>query len=191
MIAHTTVEAGSTGLNEWPPRQEDLDAAVLTIADMPTGWATVVDDDDSGPPCDAGLSQVLGIDEDVLPQGEFIAAKDENFGPLIGNLVTVLPPDAPADLMTVWRDRMLACDGEFRGFDVSYGELSFPSMGDETISVRLNLVNDEVTGHYDMLFVRTGDIVVALQAYDQFGDATSLLTEYGQLALDRATGALR
>ena len=151
---------------------------MLTIADMPTGWATVADDDDSGPPCDAGLSQVLGIDEDDLPQGEFIAAEDEDIGPLLGNFVTVLPPDAPANVMTEWRSRMLACEGEFDGFDVSYSELSFPPIGDETIAVRLNLANDEATGHFDMLVVRVGDIVVALQAYDQFGDAAALLTEY-------------
>lgn len=55
---------------------------------------------------------------------------------------------------------------------------------------RLNLANDTGTGHIDMLIVRTGNIVVVLQAHDQFGDATALLTEYGPMALDRATGAL-
>jgi hypothetical protein len=158
---------------------------------MPTGWATVADDDDSGPPCDAGLSGVLGIDEDDLSQGEFIAAEDEDLGPLLGNFVTVLPPDAPSDVMTEWRNRMLACNDEVDGLDASCSELSLPVIGDETIAVRLNLANDDMTGHFDMLAIRSDVIVVALQAYEQFGDSTALLTQYGQLALDRATSALR
>lgn len=177
----------------WPPPQEQLDAALLTITDMPTGWATVTDDDsdDSGPPCDdAGLAKVLEMDSDDLPDGQFTAAADEDFGPLLGNAVTVLPPEAPDDVMTTWRDRVLACENESDGFDISFGELSFPTMGDESFAVRMNLTNDTATAHVDMLMVRTGDIVVALQTYDQFGDSTELLTEYAQPAVDRATSAL-
>lgn len=191
--AATTVET----LPEWSPPQESLDAAVLTIADMPTGWATLTDDDDNDAPCDAGLAQVLGFDGD-LPQGEFIAAADPESGPLLGNFVTVLPPDAPDDAIAQWRDRMLACHEESDGVDVSYSELSFPAvsagtnppMGDEAFALRLTLASDTVTNHIDMLIIRAGDVVVALQAYDRLGDATALLAEYAPTALDRATSAL-
>lgn len=188
--ASTPTVSPTTAMVTWPPSQELLDQAVLPISDMPTGWAAIPDDgEDSEPPCGVGISTIAGVDE--IPSGRAQYAEDENFGPLVMLSAGVLPPDlGNLDVLGTLEEAMLDCRTNIEGFDVSYSELSYPTLGDQSFALRQSATKDGTTVIFDAVQARSGDVVIQVAGADFFGDATDILEQFAERQLDLAVEIL-
>lgn len=193
VLAVALVAAGCGGddaSGDWPPSRRDLEAATLTIDDMPSGWTLGDDGGDSDPPCGNRLSDLLDLDEDDLPIGRFVAAENEGFGPAIREQIAVLPPDAPSDLLADFADGYLSCTDDIGDYRATYEELDLPEFGAESFGLRITVFDEAADRFFDHVFMREGDVFVGVQVYDQYGDREAFLAEYGPKALDRAVDRL-
>lgn len=174
----------------WPPPQELLDEALLQIADMPTGWASVPDDgEDSDPPCGVSISSIVGVDE--IPSGRAEYAEDANLGPGVVVSVGVLPPDlGNLDVLGTLNQGRLDCRTSSDGFDLSFSELSYPPLGDQSYAWRLTVTDGDTTFTSDAVDVRVGDIVIQVAGYDIFGDPTDIVDQFVEPQLARALEVL-
>lgn len=174
----------------WPPPQELLDEALLQIADMPTGWASIPDDgEDSDPPCGVSISSIVGVDE--IPSGRAEYAEDANFGPGVILSVGVLPPDlGNLDVLGTLKQGRLDCQSSSDGFDLTFTELSYPPLGDQSYAFRLTVTDGDTTFTSDAVEARVGDVVIQLAGVDVFGDATVIIDQFAERQLARAVEVL-
>jgi hypothetical protein len=177
------------------PGEEELEPGLLTVQDVPMGWAEVPDDGDEpdDPLCGIRISRLLGLDVDELPRAEVQFAEDVDTGPSIGEQVGFVPEGRGADALRLLQEAVADCEGDdFNGLDVTVSELSFPPVGDESAAYRVHF-EDPDSGQsldVDAVWARRGDLLVYLYAYDADGDSTGLLQTYAEPAVDKAFGAL-
>lgn len=176
----------------WPPSQELLDASVLTIGDMPSGWARVTDDSEDDPPCGIRMSTILGLPDDGLPSGEAAFAEDENVGPYVNIATSVIPPDAAnIDLLNSFLAQIVTCEDESDGTRITFSELSYPTVGDQSVAYRMHAVTSTgVSFDSDIVLARVGAVFLQVAGIDVFGSSTAILDQFVHPAIDRAVSVL-
>jgi hypothetical protein len=175
------------------PSEDELRAGLLTIEEMPTGWAEVESDGSDDPLCDIRLADLLGLEVERLPSAGAVFAEDEDLGPLFGETLGFVPDGSGPDVIPLVRTAFGECEGDrIEGLDASVTELSFPTVGDESVAYRVRLEDPETERavDFDVVYSRTDDLLVVAHAYDLFGDATAILEEYAPLAVDKAVNEL-
>ncbi|HYJ67838.1 MAG TPA: hypothetical protein VEX15_09255 [Nocardioidaceae bacterium] len=178
------------------PDAEQLQPGLLTIADMPAGWAEVPDDgedEDDSQLCGIKLAELLGFDADEMPHAEVQFAEDVDVGPSIGEEVGFAPEGRGEDAFQLLRDAIADCEGDtIGGLDVTVSELSFPAVGEESMAYRIHL-EDPDSGQeldVDVVWARHGDLLIYLFAYDALDNPTKLLQTYAPSAVDKASAEL-
>lgn len=149
----------------------ELQGALLTVQDLPPGWAaTTLDDDgtDDGsddfvcPQATASLPEALrNSDSD----GAQVAFSKGQIGPLVMQLAGVIDPDQ----FPVVRSAVLGCTGQtWEDVDddgdvttLSLSELRAPEVGDDAFAVRISGQVEGGAISLDMVFVLVQDVLVA------------------------------
>jgi hypothetical protein len=180
------------------PQEDELRPALLSVSDMPAGWAEEPASDDSDDPlCGIRIGELLGVGE--LPHADVTLSVDSQTGPALAESLGFVPAGRGPEVIPALRQAVEACEGdqvEMNGRAVAFtvGELSLPPIGEESYGVRLNaqaVDNPSATAVFDVAFSRQGDLVVFTLAYDEFGDATELLTTWAPMAHDKAVATLQ
>jgi hypothetical protein len=186
----TSAEPGAAPL----PTEDELRLALLTAGDLPTGWAEVAEDEgEDDPLCGIRLTGLLGLDEDALPNAETTLAKDPDTGPLLFEAVGFMPEGRGEEALRLYREAIANCEGdEIAGRPASIGELSFPSLGNESAAYRITVrdPDSDLNALIDIVAIREDDLLVLVAAFDFFGDATDLLQTWAPRAYDKAIGVL-
>lgn len=177
------------------PSEEDLQPGLLTIADMPTGWAEMPDDgeEDDDPLCEIRLPELLGLNVEHLPSAEVQFAEDPDTGPMITEQIGFVPAGRGHEAFSMLEEALAECDqDDLDGTRVTLSELSFPPAGDDSFAYRLGLedMESDQTANMDIVYVRTGDLMILTSGLDLYGDMTDLLSDYVPLALERASTGL-
>ena len=187
-------ETSSTDVADLPG-EDELQPALLTVEDVPAGWAEVPDDGDEGddPLCGIRISNLLGFEADELPRAEVQFAEDVDAGPSIGEQVGFVPEGQGDDALRLLQDAVADCESdEFNGLEVSVSDLSFPAVGEQSTAYRVHF-EDPDSGQaldVDTVWARQGDLLIYLFAYDTMGNPTELLQTYAPVAVDKATDTL-
>lgn len=179
--------------------REQLEAALPTIQDLPTGWSVVaqgdeaLDDDDvestvSPPECEA-VFDALG-EQDTEPVAE--AAVDFGRGELgpfldvsIASYEEALEPgrlQAAADALSTCPDFSVEDPEQTVNFSAS--ALSFPNLGDETLAIRLAGDIDDFAVTADQVLVVVGANVVSLTALSLMDNDPAALEAAARAAVD-------
>lgn len=182
--------------------QERIDAALMSLDDMPAGWSPGVGDEDEGD--DDGL-QLCG-DTSPRPADEFSAVagaqaefQQAELGPYYFQSIAAFEGDLAAQAMEFFRELMADCpdweetdeDGTTLAYSVS--PMSFGTYGDETFALRITASGVPLFGSLqaDMALIRYGRFV-AYQGYVFLGSAGDFsLTTMVELADQKAREALR
>ncbi len=170
------VETGSDGTEENAARDVDVEQALLTLEDMPTGWTTSPDagEEDEGA---AEFCDGLDITDDE-PDAEAEASfEGSEMGPFVSHAVARFDGGG-ATRFAQLRQAIDGC-GDFDTTDEEGNTLtgrlsavSFPEFGEESLAVRLSgtvtTVADPDFGELefpmaaDLIFFRQGDVVAGL-----------------------------
>ncbi|MBW3547979.1 MAG: hypothetical protein KY452_07590 [Actinobacteria bacterium] len=169
------VETGSDGTEENASGDVDVEQALLTLGDMPTGWTTSPDagEEEEGA---AEFCEGLDITDDEADAEAEASFEGSEMGPFVSNAVARF--DGAGD--TRFAQLRQAIDG-CEDFDVTDEEgttltgrlsaVSFPEFGEESLAVRLSgtvtTVADPDFGELELpmaadLIFRQGDAVVGL-----------------------------
>lgn len=177
----TTTAAGETTTTEGSIDQSQLDAALLTIEDVPPGYTEYTD-----PNADDDSSFCEGSD----PTEEFpeIAKAEVQFsqggetGPFIFDSVVLFAPGDAENFMQAVTDALTACqtftqtDSDGTVLDVTLSPISFPSLGDQTLATNLTIDDGTLSALGDFVFVRNGDTVTYIATLG-VGENDSTVTE--------------
>jgi len=178
------------------PGEDELAAGLLTIDDVPTGWAEVPEDDEAdedGGLCGIRITELLGLETDSLPSARVEFAEDPDTGPALIEIVGFVPAGRGGDVLPALDKRMAGCDGETDdGWDIAISDLSFPPVGDDLAAYRMTLTDPdtEQSVHFDLVYAMSGDLATLVSAYDLYGDPTDTLATYAPKAVLQAVRTL-
>ena len=175
------------------PGEDELAAGLLTIDDVPTGWAEVPQDDNDDPLCGIRITELLGLDADSLPSATVEFAEDPDSGPAFAERVGFVPAGRGGDVLPALDEAIDRCDGEIDdGLDVTVSDLSFPSVGDDSAAYRITYTDpdSEQSAHFDLVYAMSGDLATVVVAFDIYGDPTDTLTTYAPKAVRHAVRTL-
>ena len=146
--------------------QEEANAALLVVADMPTGWTQAPPEEEGDDPADSDdfckEFQVEDVPTVVEAEASFRAGET---GPFIEHSVMVFDGDEAKRAMDVVRTGLDKCqtfsttDEDGTTFSGSFSAVSFPKVGDDTFAVRLT-ATAKSTGDFEMEVPMAGDIVI-------------------------------
>lgn len=179
--------------------QAAADRAVLTLADFPTGWTgTARDDSDRGPDLDKELAECLQVDVEMFAEEE-VQAKSDTFSKNTAEVesdVSMQPTVAEAREAFAILQRPNARDcfeAAVRAIveysikhpapgqepsagvkirDISLGDLSFPSVGEEhrafrvTVDIETEGINADL--YIDLVLIRVGRATASMSFLDVF-----------------------
>lgn len=184
-----TVEASTTTTTE--PSEDStttsaapaaLDAVVLQLTDMPTGWSVAPpdeDDDDSDDFCD-GADPFNEIEPKEDAESNF---QQSEFGPFASSGASIYEDDDQAgEVLDLLADMANDCQSftqvEDDGTETEYTitPLSFPDLGDDTFAFRMSATTFLGPLTLDGVAVRDGDLVVTI-VHGGIGAVDSALTE--------------
>lgn len=153
----------------------DAEAVLLTVEDMPTGWSTDPSDDgDDGPDDGANLCDQDPVDE-FEPASEATANfAAGNMGPFLEHIVAVFDDGQAEQALDMMLDALESCDEwteDTEDGTTTYrpSPLSFPTFGDQTVAVRIDVESEMVNGTADMIAWRRGDalsVVIASAIFE-------------------------
>ena len=175
------------------PGEDELAAGLLTIDDVPIGWAEVPQDDSDDPLCGIRITELLGLDADSLPSATVEYAEDPDTGPAFGERVGFVPAGRGGDVLPALDEAMDRCDGEADdGLDVTVSDLSFPSLGDDSAAYRITYSDpdSEQSVHFDVVYAMSGNLATIVSALDVYGDPTDTLATYAPKAVRQAVRTL-
>lgn len=158
-----------------PFSQEQVEAALLTVQDMPTGWSedTSGDEEDSQDTTEpAECAQIF--DAMLWEQQDPVAKADVDFtaggfGPLLSQSIASFD-DPTAEALAGITDALNQCpeftsvDADGVRSDVTATALSFPNVGDSTVAVRLNFTAEDFDVVFDVIVVSIGNNSMTLVA---------------------------
>lgn len=183
--AETGTPAGepeSTSETESASADLDIDAALLTLHDMPTGWTqessdTPTDSDDDASLCGAEL---LDGAEAVSEAGADFSAGD--LGPLLSHTVAVFDDDGAERGLEAFTQALENCeewteDTEDGPVTFRPAPLSFPSFGDETLAIRFDVGSEMVDMTMDMITWRQDNTLNLIVVMEVFGTPDGEQTE--------------
>lgn len=150
--------------------QAEIEAALPTVQDMPTGWTrdkeNEEDDDseDDEKVTPVRCEEIMGEaedDEDAVAEATR-AFKADDFGPFLTVEVSSYDAEVPDDALDEVADALSKCkkftmvDAEGSKTKVVAESLSFPNLGDETFAVRMKMDTEFLPAALDLVMVRVG-----------------------------------
>lgn len=175
----------------------ELEAIVLTLDDMPSGWTTdpeiASDDDDSAG--GLGLCGVEDADLDVDDtDGESVDAgfKQSDFGPFVLNSVASLPSsEQAAEALDSFLDAASQCsewtETDEEGVETTYSisPLSFDNVGDDTIAFRISADAEGFPLTIDMVTWHDGPLASIVALVGLGGTEPEILTDLVETVASR------
>ena len=144
---------------------ERLSAALLSIEDMPTGWAVGPPDEDE----DENENDICGISSGQFAEGAAARVtanfQESEFGPFLAQVIDFFPDGDAERVMTEFSDAFGSCtewtDIDEDGTETTWrlSPLSFPKVGDETFAFRMSTVTFLGAFEVDFIVWRRGDVV--------------------------------
>jgi hypothetical protein len=162
------------------PGAFDVEAALLTLNDMPTGWTQDPEqdtDDDDATFCDVEpLDEVQAVDD---ASANFSAG---DFGPLLSHSVGVFEDQDAEAAMDSFMDALEGCTewtDETEDGPVTFRPtpLAFPSFGDDTVAVRIGAESELFDMTLDMVVWRRANVVSLITVVEVFGTPDAEQTE--------------
>lgn len=160
----------------------DLKSVVLTLDDMPAGYAVDTDEDEesedddftSGDPGCKELVDSTDGDKYKLDEAEASFTQGD-FGPFVAESVTTTKPGKADDSLSEGRRALDSCGSYLSGqgddaVKFKVGRLSFPNLGDETLAYSLTGEASGFPFSGQIVVIRFGDNIVFLSALG-IGDA--------------------
>lgn len=180
-----TAETPSEGPDEEEadePETSDVDHALLTLGDMPSGWTQTpddeTDDEEAGTICDR---EPLDDRESIEDASASFRASET--GPFVEHSVALYDGGQAEEAIDAFLAAVDSCD-EWTEEDEEHGTityrpqpLSFSSFGDQTMAVRINAESDMVNITMDAVVWRHGDALSLLTAIGAFETPDAELTE--------------
>lgn len=186
--------------------QQTLDAAILTLDDMPTGWEQLPDDDDEDVDQEE-IAECVGADADDLYDDEDPEA-DASFGSPddsqldVGWTIAATVDRAEFGFETLTSDKALTClrdvlvdaiednDEGIEVGDVTLNRMSFPRFGDDSTAMRVTVPMTtqgmSVDVFFDAVFVRVGRATGTVTYLSVFTPADAAEVEgYVQETIDK------
>jgi hypothetical protein len=175
-----------------PPSDSDLRLALLTTDDVPSGWTTEQSSDSGDDLCDIAMDELLGVDEDNLPQANVVLSADETSGPKVAEGLGLVPSGRGSDVLHELSDALADCNGdEVSGIPVYVSDLDFPTLGDDSASFEIQLGTGDDAATFPFVYAVHGDLLIGVWTYDLTGgDPITLLKRYAPLAVDKAIRGL-
>lgn len=177
-------EPENAGANEPESGDLDVEAALLTLDDMPTGWTQGPDEAPSDE--DAGADATL-CEEEPLSEG---GAHDEasadfsagDFGPQLSHTVWTLDSDQSERGLEALIEALNNCEEwteETADGPVTFrpAPLSFPSFGDEIVAIRIDVESELFDATMDMIAWRRANVMSLLGVIEVFGTPDGEQTE--------------
>lgn len=166
----------------------DLDAVLLTTADLPSGWGSS-NAVDLGADRDVSICDAPGPDTVIEPAARSEAQfQESDFGPFLAETLSAYRDEDEAQEIMGHLRESISCDewdDESRDYVWEISPLSFPEKGDETFSIEMQTdfgFLGEVRFH--AVFIRTGS-VITLVGYGALGSVDIDDTEaFVDLALE-------
>ncbi|MGJ9372553.1 hypothetical protein [Nesterenkonia sp. CF4.4] len=160
----------------------DVESALLTLEDMPTGWTEESDDASSDTDDDAALCDVelIGDAEAVDDASAEFSAGD--FGPLLSHTVAVFDDDEAEQALEAFTEALSNCnewteESEDGPLTFRPAPLSFPSFGDDTLAIRFNVASEMVDMTMDMIAWRQANTINLIAVAEVFGTPDAEQTE--------------
>lgn len=151
----------------------EAEAALLRVADMPTGWSRTAEQDD-GDDEDAPAGDPTLCDTELGEQFETISDASVQFsagqmGPFVDHAVGVYEDGQAEQALTAVLDALGSCEEWTEDTDdgpVTYraSPMSFPTVGDQTVAVRLDVEAEMMAATADMIAWRRGDALSMVMA---------------------------
>ncbi|MEV6851675.1 hypothetical protein [Actinoplanes sp. NPDC051411] len=164
---------------------KQLEDALLSVSELPTGWSVDPESDNSSTKDSSGeyaecpqLGAVIQRYRDA-PAAEFKSPAAAAFS----EGLLSLPPAEAKKMLTDFSAAVAACrklsiDGGYgRSFDMFMSGLSFPQVGDETFAFRATAQTVGVTVSMDQVLVRRAGVVLAISNLTTGGTADTTATE--------------
>jgi hypothetical protein len=175
--AGTDTAAGSTTTAVQPLTEAQLQSALLTVTDLPTGWSTTPPS-----PNKMGECQPL-VDKAITPaaiaEADFVRGKNV---PFLGERLAAYPDDATAArAFDNFQSSAATCN---------IGQLSVPPLGDRTIRYRQMLNQGGASVVVDTTLIQRGPFLL-YTGYGDFGTDTEQLATFTKLAYEKAANTLR
>lgn len=201
--ARTVDRPAAEAANEEPEEAEDepqpdpgdfeVEAALLTLNDMPTGWTQdpEQDADDDATFCDVEpLDEAKAIDD---ASANFSAG---DFGPLLSHMVGVFEGQDAEAAMDSFMDALEGCTewtDETEDGPVTFRPtaLAFPSFGDDTVAVRIKAESELFDMTLDVVVWRRANAVSLLSVIEVFGTPDAEQTEEFVTVADERLASLQ
>ncbi|MCH8562031.1 hypothetical protein LTI14_02170 [Nesterenkonia sp. YGD6] len=160
----------------------DVEAALLTLDDMPTGWTKDPDEssddtDDDAALCELELLEDFGAVDTA--SADFSAG---DFGPLLSHTVAVFDDDDAERGLEAFTEAFNTCDEwteETEDGPLTFRPtpVSFPSFGDGTLAVRIDVESEMVDMTMDMITWRQANTLSLIAVMEVFGAPDGEQTE--------------
>ena len=183
--AGTDTAAGSTTTTVRPLTEAQLQSALLTVTDLPTGWSTTPQSPNKMGAC----NQALVISPAAIAEADFVKGKNV---PFFGERLAAYPDDATAArAFDNFQSSASTCTTHQQdGATVNIGQLSVPPLGDRTIGYRQTLNQGGASVVVDTTLIQQGPLLV-YTGYGDFGADTEQLATFTNLAYDKAANTLK
>ena len=176
--AGTDAVAGSTTTTVRPLTEAQLQSALLTVTDLPTGWSTTAQSPNKMGAC----NQPLVVTPAAIAEADFVKGKNV---PFFGERLAAYPDDATAARAFDSLQRTASTC-----VTVNLGQLSVPPLGDRTIGYRQTLNQGGASVVVDTTLIRQGPLLVST-GYGDFGADTEQLATFTKLAYEKAANTLK
>lgn len=178
------------------PEDFDVETALLTLDDMPSGWTQDSSDTPSDADDDAALCgvELLEDAEAVEEAGADFSAGD--LGPLLSHTVAVFEDDDAERGLEEFAKALENCsewteDTEDGPLTFRPAPLSFSSFGDETLAIRFDVGSEMVDMTMDMITWRQANTLNVILIIEVFGTPDGEQTEeFVTVADDRISSLL-
>lgn len=152
-----------------------IDAALLTVNDLPSGWAESPEeaDDDSEDTIEPARCQDVmdALDDDsgdAAAEGEANFNKGGAFGTIMSETISSYAEEVDADVVQEIADAFAECpsftstDAEGEVTEVTVSPMSFANLGDQTLAVAMSFESSLFTVTVNVAYVVIGHNVLAL-----------------------------
>ena len=178
--------------------QKQVNAALLTVADLPSGWTLGEpseddSDDDKIAPAKCGelIDAMSADEEDAVAQGERDFNKGGPFGTLMGVTISSYEDEVDSDKLTEIADVFGGCSS-FKGTDkegvvteYKVAPLSLANIGDKSLALTMTVESEGFTIPINIYFVVVGHNVMTFYNGGIAGADGADLETIGKLAIKR------
>lgn len=189
LLAIGLLAGGTAAATTVPANDPELEALLLTIDDMPTGWAVDTSGNAGTFFADEATADTEPTDEcidefnplDGAPHAEVAFAGDTMFD-LLGQ--GIARTDQASQIVAQFADLLERCptSTDDNGVTSTFGAMSFPELGDATIGIRAT--NDSFPIPVAVVIIAEDDVLVMLSGVGEGADG-ELLETLARTALDR------